>query len=151
MNLSADLEHLKEISYSLYSQGLKYREIAEALDVPQTNVEYYVRAWASSQSLPYPLPRGVGHFCYKLYKNNMKVKDIARLLGKKEINIYKIIHNFCKKYDIPPPFGEKASLACRLRDERGYSYQKIAETVGYYDKSSCYHAIQNYRNKVGRR
>lgn len=148
MSQIVDKEQIKEISYSLYAQGLKYREIADALGVPQTNVEYYVRTWACSNSLPFPLYRGVGQFCYRLYKNNMKVKDIARLLGKKEINIYKIIHNFCKKYNIPPPFGERVSLAYKLREERGYSYQKIAEIVGYYDKSSCYHAINNYKNKM---
>jgi transposase-like protein len=142
------LEQIKEICYSLYSQGLKYREIAEAMDLAQNNVEYYVRSWACSNSLPYPVDRGVGHFCYRLYKNNMKIKDIARLLGKNEINIYKIIHNFCRKYNIPSPFGERVVLAYKLREERSYSYRKIAEIVGYYDKSSCYHAIQNYKKKL---
>ena len=143
-----ELKNTKETCYSLYSQGVKYKEIAQALDLPQTSVEYYVKSWACANSLPYPIYRGVGFFCYSLYKNNMKIKDIARLLGKKEINIYKLIHSFCSKYDIVPPFKKKAELAYKLRVEKNFSYSKIAKIVGYYDKSSCYHAISNYKQKV---
>jgi len=143
-----NLDKEKELCYSLYVQGLKYKEIGELLGLSKGKIEYYIRSWACVHSLPYPRYKGKGYFCYKLYKNNMEIKDIARLLGKKEITIYKSIGHFCKKFNAPPPFKRKMELAYRLREEKGYSYKEIAEIAGYHDRSTCFRAIKSYKKRL---
>tara|TARA_B100000674_G_C37575523_1_gene793867 strand:+ start:189 stop:635 length:447 start_codon:yes stop_codon:yes gene_type:complete len=139
---------LKAECYSLYAQGLKYREIAEAVGSTKSTVEKYVSQWARDNSLPFPLDRGYNKFAYDLYMNKMPVKDIARFLEKTEIQIYKSIHRYCKKYNLNPPFKDKTKLAYVLRQKNNFTYERIAEITGFHDKSSCYRAIKNYEKKL---
>lgn len=139
---------LKAECYSLYAQGLTYRETADAVGSTKSSVEKYVVQWARDNSLPFPLDRGYNKFAYGLYMNKMPVKAIARFLNKTEIQIYKSIHRYCKKHNLSPPFKDKTKLAYVLRQKNNFTFERIAEITGFHDKSSCYRAIKNYEKKL---
>jgi transposase len=140
-------------AYSLYAQGMTYREIAYALGIKKEQVKYNVVKYARKTCSPYPLParRYNGEYLHALYTNGMSVKDIALLMSLHQDKVYLRIKRFCADRGLPYPFVDRrAELALSLREAYGHSYEVIAKMAGYTDRSNCYRAIKHLLAKKER-
>lgn len=132
-------------AYSLYAQGMTYREIAYALGIKKEQVKYNVVKYARKTCSPYPLParRYNGEYLHALYTNGMSVKDISLLMGLHKDKVYLRVKRFCADRGLPEPFVDRrAEFALSLKEKHGYSYEKIAKMAGYTDRSNCYRAVK---------
>ena len=152
--MGSNLGRLDSISvqaYSLYSQGMTYKEISQALGIKKDQVKYRVVKYARMTGSAYPLPKRKhnGDYLYALYKNGMSVKDISALMSLHKDKVYLRVKKFCESQGIPNPFVDRRpAFAYKLREERRLSYLIIAKIAGFSDKSSCYRAIKRYEAKL---
>lgn len=140
-------------AYSLYAQGMTQREIAYALGIKKEQVKYNVVKYARKTSSPYPLParRYNGEYLHALYTNGMSVKDIALLMSLHQDKVYLRIKRFCADRNLPYPFVDRrADLAISLREQHGYTYEKLAKMVGFADRATCYRAMKRRQAKKDR-
>jgi len=135
-------------AYSLYSQGMTYREIAYALGIKKERVKYQVVKYARKTSSPYPLTarKYNGDYLHALFLNGMSVRDISQLMGLHKDKVYYRVRRYCEDKSLPNPFIDKrAEFAYRLREEKGWSYEKIAKIAGFTDRSNCYRAVKRHK------
>lgn len=132
-------------AYSLYAQGLTFREISEALQIRRNQVAYQLLKYARESSSPYPLPRKKhnGEYLYNLYKNGMPAKAIGKLVGIHKDKVYLRVKAFAKAQGFPNPFVDiRPQKALEMRQTTNMSYSEIAKRTGFCDKSACYRAVQ---------
>ena len=132
-------------AYSLYSQGMTYREIGRALGISSRQATYQARKYARITSSPFPLPRRRrnGEYLHALYKNGMSVKDIGKLMSLHKDKVYFRIRRFCEDRGLPEPFKhDQGDFALRLRMTTEMTYDQIAKIAGYSDRISCYRGVQ---------
>jgi|SaaInlStandDraft_6_1057023.scaffolds.fasta_scaffold109484_1 transposase-like protein len=145
------LDSISTQAYSLYSQGMTYREISQALGIKKDQVKYRVVKYARLTGSPYPLPKRKynGDYLYALYKNGMNVKDISSLMSLHKDKVYLRVKKYCESQGIPNPFVDRRpAFAYKLRTERRLSYLISAKIAGFSDRSSCYRAVKRYEAKL---
>jgi transposase len=134
-------------AYSLYAQGMTYREIAYALGIKKSQVARNITRYARKTSAPYPLPsrRYNGEYLHALYKNGMSVRDISMLMSLHKDKVYLRIKRFCADRNLPEPFVDRrAELALSLREKHGLTYEEVAKMAGFADRATCYRAIKRH-------
>lgn len=145
------LDSISVQAYSLYSQGMTYREVSHALGIKKDQVKYRVVKYARLTGSPYPLPKRKhnGDYLYALYKNGMSVKDISSLMSLHKDKVYLRVKKYCESQGLPNPFVDRRpAFAYKLRTEQRLSYLIIAKIAGFSDKSSCYRAIKRHEAKL---
>jgi len=139
-------------AYELYAQRLTYKEIAEAMNMTVAQVQRRVIKYSKKTSSPYPLPRRnmTGQYMYDLYLNGVSVRDIAVLLGVHKDKVYLRIRAYCGASGLRYPFRDyRGEDAYYLKVDQGLSYQKVAELVGFADRSICYRAVRRFVERSG--
>ena len=147
-----ELDTLSFEAYSLYSQGMTYREIAYALGIKKERVKYQVVKHARKTSSPYPLlsRKYNGDYLHALFMNGMSVRDISQLMGLHRDKVYYRIKRYCEDKNLANPFiDRRAEFAFRLRKEKRWSYEKVAKVAGFTDRSNCFRAVKRHKERFG--
>ena len=95
-------------AYSLYSQGMTYREIAYALGIKKKS-EVSGCQVREKDEFPYPLTarKYNGDYLHALFLNGMSVRDISQLMGLHKDKVYYRVRRYCEDKSLPNPFIDK--------------------------------------------
>ena len=134
-------------AYSLYSQGMTYREIACAQGIKKEKSEVSGCQVREKDEFPiFDRFKVRTNYLHALFLNGMSVRDISQLMGLHKDKVCYRVRRYCEDKSLPNPFIDKrAEFAYRLREEKGWSYEKIAKIAGFTDRSNCYRAVKRHK------
>lgn len=137
-------------AYQMYMQGMPHKEIAALFNILETESRHLIRDYAIKEQLPYPRKRVNHKKSYDLYSNGMSIKDIALYFSVSENCIADRIKSFCSDNNIELPYSKhiRPKVAYELRVNNKMTYQEIADSLGYENRSNCYRAIQKYKESL---
>jgi len=137
-----------DLAYQMYMQGMSHKDIGDSLGFDEVSSRHIVRNYALRFNLPFPREGLNLSLCYDLYVNGMSTRNIARYFGVTESAIRSRLERFCTEHRIELPTKKnRAKVAYELKEKYGFSYEKIAQMVGYENRSNCFRAIKEYKNK----
>ena len=135
-------------AYQMYIQGISYPLLEEHFGVKQSTIRHYIKRYAYENNLVYPRLKPDYKLAFNLYYNTMSVGDIARYLGVCRSTVKNYIRRYSEMNGIPTNQSyNKGQVAYNLR-QQGYTYDKISKMLGYENRSNCYRAIKNYKDKL---
>ena len=133
-------------AYQLYIQGFSYPKLEDHFGVNKDTIRYHVKRYAIQRGLVYPRIRPDYELAFNLYYNTMSVNDIARYMGVCASTIRNYIKRYADYNGIPLKKSYKSQIAFNLRGQ-GYTYEIISKMLGYDNRSNCYRAIKQYKDK----
>ena len=135
-------------AYQMYIQGFTYPQLEDHFGIKQSTIRHYIKKYAYANSLIYPRLKPDYKLAFNLYYNTMSVKDIARYLGVCRSTVKNYIRRYSEMNGIPTTKSHsKGQVAYNLR-QQGYTYEKISKMLGYENRSNCYRAIKNYKERL---
>jgi len=135
-------------AYQMYIQDISYPILEEHFGIKQSTIRHYIKRYAYANNLVYPRLKPDYQLAFNLYYNTMSLKDIARYFGVCRSTVINYIHRYSEMNGIPTDQSHnKGQVAYNLR-RQGYTYNKISKMLGYANRSNCYRAIKNYKDKL---